>query len=145
MVWSPYKIKYINAIEKIQRHFTRRIPALRDLSYGERLATINLETLELRRLKCDLTMYYKILHSHTPLPVEEYFCITNHNRPTRSLDKFLLDRPDFSSNVLDNDFFVRHITCWNELPESVKNSSSVGSFKTNLSKTDLSKYLTVKL
>ena len=32
MVWSHYKLKHINAIEKIQRHFSRRIPHLRDLS-----------------------------------------------------------------------------------------------------------------
>ena len=145
VVWSPYKLKHINAIEKIQRHFTRRIPHLRDLSYGERLAIINLETLELRRLKADLTMYYKILHGLTPMSVDEYFVITSHTRSTRASDKFLLSKSDFCSKALENDFFDRNITCWNDLPECVKCALSVKSFKTLLSKTDLSNYLSVKL
>jgi len=72
-IWSPYKIKHINALEKIQRHFTRRIPVLRELPYAERLARINLETLELRRLKSDLVMYYKIQNNLTGLAPEIYF------------------------------------------------------------------------
>ena len=39
----------------------------------------------------------------------------------------------------------RNIACWNDLPECVKCALSVKSFKTLLSKTDLSNYLTVKL
>ena len=66
-VWSPYKVKHITAIERIQRHFTRRIPSLHELSYSERLAVINLDTLELRRLRADLLMYYKILNGLSPL------------------------------------------------------------------------------
>ena len=75
------KIKHIDGIEEVQRHFTRRIPNLRDLSYGERLATINLETLELRRLKCDLTMYYKILNSLTPLPMDILLSLLTTDQP----------------------------------------------------------------
>ena len=145
MVWSPYKLKHITAIEKIQRHFTRRIPALRDLTYGERLALIGLESLELRRLKADVSMYYKILHGLTPLVPDEYFTVTIHNRTTRSSDKLLLSKSNFCNKTLENDFFERHIDCWNALPEIVKNASSLKLFQSLLSKTDLSKYLTVAL
>ena len=65
-VWCPYKVKHITAIEKIQRSFTRRIPSLRDLSYEERLARINLEPLEIRRLKFDLVLHFKISKGLTP-------------------------------------------------------------------------------
>ena len=50
-VWSPYLLQHINAIEKVQKGFTKRIYSLSHLSYPERLAEINLEPLELRRLK----------------------------------------------------------------------------------------------
>jgi len=55
-VWS---LKHINAIEKVQKRFTKRIYSLSHLSYSERLAVINLEPLELRRLNNDLVMYFK--------------------------------------------------------------------------------------
>jgi len=145
LVWSPYKLKHITAIEKIQRHFTRRIPTLHYLAYGERLALMGLETLELRRLNADLSMYYKILHGLTPLVPDDYFTVAVHNRTTRSSDKLLLSQSIFCNKALENDFFERHIKCWNALPEAVKNAPSLKLFKSLLSKTDLSKYLTVAL
>ena len=58
-VWSPYLLRHINAIKKVQKRFTKRIQPLSHLSYPERLAAL-IEPLELRRLKNDLVMYYKI-------------------------------------------------------------------------------------
>jgi len=44
-----------------------------DFSYQERLAFLDLETLESRRLKSDLLMYYKILNNLTPWPADKFF------------------------------------------------------------------------
>ena len=57
VVWNPHKKDYISLIENVQRRFTKRIPSLHLLSYSERLAMLNLEPLELRRLRFDLVMY----------------------------------------------------------------------------------------
>ena len=54
-IGSPYLTMHINAIERVQRHFTKRLTDLRDLFYRERLSLLTLETLEYRRLACDLT------------------------------------------------------------------------------------------
>jgi len=70
-VWAPYLIKHINAVEKVQKNFTKRIPALTNLSYPERLAAIDLEPLELRRPKSDLVLYYKCLNDLVALPNSE--------------------------------------------------------------------------
>ena len=144
-VWCPYKQKHIVAIEKVQRHFTRRIPALRDLSYGERLGLIELETLELRRLKCDLILYYKILTGISPLSCEHYFNYVNHGRSTRLQDKYVLQKPFCRNKLIENDFFVRRIDCWNSLPDNVKHCDSLYKFKRFLSTVDLSSFLVVKL
>jgi len=66
--WCPYLLKHINAIEKVQKRFTKRIYSLSHLSYSERLAVINLEPLELRRLKIDLVKYFKCLNNLVALP-----------------------------------------------------------------------------
>jgi hypothetical protein len=54
----------IDAIENIQRRYTKRMP---NLPSPERLAAFSLDTLELRRLRVDLITYYKFLNSLTPL------------------------------------------------------------------------------
>ncbi len=49
-VWSPYLLKDIGILEKVQRKFTKRIPGMRNMSYDDRLTSLSLDTLELRRL-----------------------------------------------------------------------------------------------
>jgi ribonuclease P/MRP protein subunit RPP40 len=83
-VWSPYLLKHINAIEQVQKRFTRRIDSLSHLSYPERFAAINLEPLELRRLKSDLIMYFKCLNNLAALLSDEYFCQQINVSQTRS-------------------------------------------------------------
>jgi len=73
---------HINSIERVQRHFTKRINELRDFSYCERLSILNLDTLEYRRLSSDITLYYKIFNNPTPWSPSEYF---NVNMPPYSL------------------------------------------------------------
>jgi hypothetical protein len=75
-VWSPHLIKHINPIKFVQKHFTKRIPLLSRLSYPERLALIDLEPPELRRLKSDLVLYYKCLHNLSALFSHVYFLPT---------------------------------------------------------------------
>jgi len=71
--WNPHLLKNANALERFQRHFAKRIIVLRNLSYGERLASLELDTLECRRLKAALILYDKIMHNLTPWPIERYF------------------------------------------------------------------------
>jgi len=54
VVWSPDLKRDIEAIEKIQRRFTKRLAGLKKLSYGQRLKLVNLPSLELRCLHTDL-------------------------------------------------------------------------------------------
>jgi len=70
-VWSPYLLKHINAIEKFKSDLPNvYILCLTYHNYPERLAVINLEPLELRRLKNDLVMYFKCLNNLVALPSE---------------------------------------------------------------------------
>jgi hypothetical protein len=140
-VWNPYTLKHINSIEKVQRRFTKRIPSLRHLTYPERLAVLDLDSLELRRLRADLVLYYKILHNIVHIP-RHYLphappVPTIHTRSSAPR----LSIPDSSSAYIENNFFSRCVRCWNALPESVVMSSSVLNFKRNLNTVDLSSFL----
>ena len=57
---EPLK-KDIISIESLQRKFTKKIPGTLGLSYHSKLKALNLESLELRRLRADLLLAYKIL------------------------------------------------------------------------------------
>ena len=48
-LWSPYLIKHINMVEKVQRSFTRFISGMAGLSYAERLTVLKLYSLQHRR------------------------------------------------------------------------------------------------
>ena len=139
-VWAPHLLKHINAIEKVQKRFTKRIYSLSHLSYPERLAALNLEPLELRRLKNDLVLYYKCLNNLVALPSDVYFCQNLQASQTRSGGNRLIV-PLCSTNHFKNDFFNRCLNCYNNLPAHVVNANSVFSFKKLLNDTDLYAYL----
>ena len=62
-VWCPYLLKDIQRIEKVQRHFTKRIEGMDGLTYEQRLQKLNLPSLEYRRLRGDLIEVFKITHN----------------------------------------------------------------------------------
>jgi len=61
IVWSPYHKCDIVAIENVQRRFTKRLPGFAEHSYRKRLLSLNLPSLEPRRLHFDLIWCYKII------------------------------------------------------------------------------------
>jgi len=98
---------HINALERVQRHFTKRITELHDLSYQERLTMLNLETLEYRRPSSDLTIYYKVFHNLTPWAPSYYFDIRIPPHNLHSVDHdFNIRKPLCRTNISANDFLT---------------------------------------
>ena len=60
--WSPNYIKDQNSLERIQRIATKHIPALRNLTYEERLQCLDMFSLNKRRLRGDLMEVFAILN-----------------------------------------------------------------------------------
>ena len=75
VVWSPYTIKNIETIERVQRRFTKKLPGLRKFSYDERLSRLHSHSLELRRLLTDLVWCSKILFGMVEMSVAEEFFV----------------------------------------------------------------------
>ena len=140
IIWNPCSVFLIDNIESVQRSFTKRISSLSNLSYIERLQKLNLEPLELRRLKFDLTNYFKIIVlSHSP-SLKDHFIF--HNPPPSARSKLpRLVKPPHCSSQLSSTFFYRHTDAWNSLPETLRMSKSLPAFKNGLQKVDLSKFL----
>jgi len=81
-VWSPTSLTLVNDLESVQRRFTKRLPGFKLISYDDRCARLGIDRLELRRLRADLTLCYKILHGLVLLSSDDFFTIVR-NRGTR--------------------------------------------------------------
>jgi len=79
-VWSPHLLKDIRQIESVQKCFTKRLVGMSDLDYSHRLATLGLESLELRRLHHDLLCTYKILSNRMDINYETMFTVSSQTR-----------------------------------------------------------------
>jgi hypothetical protein len=140
VVWSPWQIGLINAIENVQRYFTRRLIWPNTLPYCERLAVFDLELLELRRIKCDMYYCYKILNNLTALD-SDYFTFDSRILNTRHYDNKLLVRKPFVNNCTENLFFNRCVPVWNELPINCRTANSFKVFKNITNQQDFNKHL----
>jgi len=64
----------IKRAESVQRAFTKKLPYMKCLTYKKRLSTLCLESLEVRRLKADLIVCFKILRGFTNAIPSEFLC-----------------------------------------------------------------------
>ena len=62
-VWSPILKENINRIKNVQRYFTRRLLYNEHVSYSDSLELLKIETLEQRRIKSALAMFWKCIEN----------------------------------------------------------------------------------
>jgi hypothetical protein len=138
-VWSPSLLYLIGLIESVQRSFSKRLPSLSSLTYAERLAVLNLETLELRRLRFDLIFYYKVFNHLTPFDPDLVFTICSPPNFLRTNEPFIL-KPIIVPNKFLSTTFYR-ADAWNYFPIELRLSKSLPVFKRGLKVVDFSKFL----
>ena len=73
IIYSSHYLQLIDAIERVQRNFTKRLFGLRQFSYIERLRALGLESLELRKIRNDMVKLYKLLHGRIASSVSKAF------------------------------------------------------------------------
>ena len=71
--WSPHYRKDVDALERVQKRFTRMLPGLEDTDYEERLNKLRLFSLEHRRMRGDLREVYKIMTSLDRMDCQSLF------------------------------------------------------------------------
>ena len=81
--WSPSYVTSVNLIESVQRKFTKRPPGCMQHDYATRLAKLDLQSLELRRLHSDLILVYKMLFKRVDLDVSDLFVLSSDDHYTR--------------------------------------------------------------
>jgi hypothetical protein len=138
-IWFPNKLEDIDRIEKVQRYFTKRLFGLRLMSYTDRLVACGLPSLELRRLRTDIILCFKIIHKLIALNFDDFFKFES-NKKTRG-HNFKLIIPKCITTLRHNFFAARIVPVWNSLPFALVNCSTVKQFKRDLKSQDLSYFL----
>ena len=147
-IWNPDLITDIKSVEHIQRKFTRMVCQKSNTSftnYQDRLKIMHLDTLEIRRVRFDLILMYKIYHNIIDIDFNSHFKlnIANKNYSLRG-HNFKLQRNKYST-ARNRYFCERVIPTWNKLPVDVVEALNVEEFKTKLTKFDLNKIYTSKI
>jgi hypothetical protein len=141
VIFSPHNIYLIDVIENVQRHFTKKLPQLFNLTYVERLHICNLEQLELRRLRSDLIMLYKILHNLVHVDLIGPHCLKmSVNTATRG-NRYKLVKHHVHLDIRKYFFCNRVVNVWNSLNDDIVCSRTVNQFVHKLYDCDLSSFL----
>ena len=136
-VWAPVYKSDINLIESLQRHFTKTLNGLRYLFYEQRLNTLSAESLELQRLKLDLSLTFKCLHSQVAVD-QELFCFKTD---CQTRGDFKVFKTHCSNNARSVSFTCRRTNCWNSLPNHLRSAQSLYLFKHLINSCDFTAYL----
>ena len=129
-VWSPFWLRDIDIVENIQRSFTKRCSSLWNVPYVNRLAILKLEPLELRRIKRDMVMVYKIIHGRVALSFDDFFAYSPATQTRGHPWKLHPKRSHL--NIVFHSFAFRVVRIWNNLPIGIVQSNTVCIFKSNL-------------
>ena len=138
IIWSPATVCNIEAIESVQRRFTKRLPGLSNLPYRERLKSLDIPSLELRRLQTDLFWCYKIIFGMVDVKCDEFFALSTFTS-TRG-HSYKLYKHRSLTGVRANFFTERVVNIWNNLPANV-DFGSFAKFRRSVIHTDFSRYL----
>jgi len=138
-VWSPYLIKDIDHVESVQRSFTKHLPGFHNKVYSERLKLLSTDSLEVRRLRFDLTLCFRLLHGLCDFDFNRFFEIRGSSQ-TRGHSLKLVVQPALRD--CRKFFFAnRVVKVWNALPENLVTATTLYIFKRNLKTIDLSKFV----
>ena len=132
-VWSPHTKSNIAAIESVQRRFTRKICKRSNMKYScydDRLVALNLESLESRRIKQDLFLFYKILHNIIDIDFSSLFEFSSLGGYGLRRHSMQVKRPANCKTLCRQNFFAsRVVPVWNALPEDVVTAPTLSIFK----------------
>ena len=131
-LWSPYLLKHIYLIEKVQRAFTKHISGIRDFSYSKRLETLKLYSLQRRRDRYSIIYVWKIVEGLVPNLSDPITCsLSDHRGRTCIVYHAGVGR---LGTLKYNSFRWRSIRMFNRLPKCIcmLSSCSVNRFKSEL-------------
>ena len=132
-LYSPIKASEIQQLENLQRWYTKRIPAISNLNYWQRLRALNMLSQQRRMERYRIIYTWKILEGLVPnCGLEEI----QTGRRGRELKVPALKGKQAIRSIREQSFQVKGPQLFNSLPKNIKNITkvSVEDFKAHLDK-----------
>ena len=137
-VWNPHFVKDIRTLESVQRRFTKKLNGLHDLTYEQRLQVLNLDSLEVRRIRADLVLTFKIIRGISRVKISDFFTVSTATKTRGHCYK--LSMPKVRTDIRKYFFSSRIVKVWNALPTDKVNFNSLNGFIRSLSAVALDKH-----
>ena len=138
--WNPWTEGEKKQLEKVQERFVRMLSDVKGGSYEEKRNDAGLTSLADRRERGDAIETFKTMNGFNKVKKEDWFVLEEENsRPTRRNAEVTDEGVKKKAHVLRmeqarlevrrNFFNVRAARTWNDIPQSVKEKTSVNAFK----------------
>ena len=125
-LWNPYLRKHVHKLERVQRHATKMVPELRELSYRERLERLEIPSLQSRRERGDMITVYKYVKGLDIVNCDQFF----DRRGTRTRGHNMrFKKKEARRDVRKHFFSVRVVDKWNALSSEVVEARNIHNFK----------------
>ena len=131
-VWNPVKISDIQALENIQRNFTRKINGCQGLNYWERLEKLKILSLQRRRERYSIIHIWKMLNNQAPNNINIQSYSTARQGIKIRLPPFNTKAQTSVASDYENSFKINAARLWNLLPKQINTVTSINSFKAEL-------------
>ena len=118
-VWSPVNnVKLAKRVEKVQRRATKWILMNGDITYKERLLSLNLLPLSYDREIEDLTFFYKALFGFVNVDLSNFVSFVNHGRTRLSrFSEKNLQTPLCKTTTFQSSYYNRIVKIWNTVTQ----------------------------
>ena len=126
-LWNTGYIQDLRALEKAQRRWTKQIDGMHDLSYADRLRSLNLYSVQGRLVRANLLQCWKMFHGKSCISPDELFDRPPHDR-TRG-HCYIIFSTFTHTDIRKRFFSVRCVPIWNSLPADVVHAHSLNKFK----------------
>ena len=126
-VWNTGYVSDLKLLEGVQRRWTKRISGMESLSYGDRLRTLHLYSVQGRLLRADLIQCWKIFNGKSVIVPSDLFARPPHNRTRGHCHKIF--PPALDTDVRKRSFSQRCICTWNALHADTVCARDLNTFK----------------
>ena len=128
-IWDPTQTNQIKQLEKVQRRAARFTCNRyhKTSSVTNMLEDLNWPSLQVRRLRCRLIMFYKIIHFQVAIYPTDL--LVQSDTRTRQSNPNCYKHIRTEKDVYKVSFYPRTIVQWNQLPTPIVSAETVEGFK----------------
>ena len=131
-VWNTGYVMDLTLLESVQRRWTKQVTGLGNMTYDQRLKTLDLYSVKGRLLRADIIKCWKIFHGMSGVVPTDIFLMAPLRGTIRG-HKFKIFVPQASCEARHRFFSVRVVRHWNALPAELAETDNLSTFKRGLS------------